>query len=240
MIILKVLTLLRLSLDRKMKDFLYFFIILLILFLFPLNIFAQNVRTLDNDLQVWIASKIEAKITDPWFITVAEESRMGEDAGRLIHQYFDIGIIYKLSKQINFSGNFRYIKRVKDELSEEELRPHFSAIYYWNWFDLDFSNKSCIEYRLIRYTKDKSRYRNETKIRWPAELTRYKINPYIADEIFFDADQDGYNQNRLSLGIEMNLFKYVKGDIYYLWQTSEERGKWFDANIIGTRFSFDF
>jgi hypothetical protein len=49
-----------------------------------------------------------------------------------------------------------------------------------------------------------------------------------------------YDINALSSGFYMGFSKKVKGDIYYLWQTTESNGKWEDVGVIGTGLKFYF
>ena len=74
----------------------------------------------------------------------------------------------------------------------------------------------------------------------PVELTGLKLQPYAAEEAFINLDEEGFNLNRLSGGFYINLSKKVKGDIYYLWQTSESDTGWEDTNVIGTSLKFYF
>ena len=85
-------------------------------------------------------------------------------------------------------------------------------------------------------------YRNKLSLKPPFTLTKYKIQPYVADETFFDSDSKELNRNRLYSGISFNIFKQLKGDIYYLWQRSKSSssGKWSDYHVAGTKLKILF
>ena len=72
------------------------------------------------------------------------------------------------------------------------------------------------------------------------KLTQLEIQPYIADEIFYDFDEEALNRNRLYAGFNLKLLKHLKADIFYLWQSSEKNDKWSDTHILGTKLKLSF
>lgn len=107
-------------------------------------------------------------------------------------------------------------------------------------FGLETSDRSRLEYRNRENEKDVWRYRNKVTVKLPVELTALKLQPYVAEELFINLDEEGFNRNRLAGGFYINLSKNIKGDIYYLWQTSKSDRKWDDINVIGTGLRFYF
>jgi len=97
-----------------------------------------------------------------------------------------------------------------------------------------------LEYRDRENKKDVWRYRNKFMMKIPLELTKLKLQPYLADEVFINLDKEGYNRNRLYSGVAFNLSKNVKGEIYYLWQSSRSGGGWNEINVLGTQLKFYF
>jgi hypothetical protein len=66
-------------------------------------------------------------------------------------------------------------------------------------------------------------------------------SPYGADEIFISSNGASYNENRFYSGVEFELTKYVKADIYYLLKNNRAAGgKWSRANALGTKLKIMF
>ena len=68
------------------------------------------------------------------------------------------------------------------------------------------------------------------------------LGPYIdeADEVFVDFYGDRINRNRLYSGVSFKLSKNIRGEVFYLWQTSKSGGGWKDISVIGTKLKFYF
>jgi hypothetical protein len=105
---------------------------------------------------------------------------------------------------------------------------------------LDVSNRARLEYRDRENEKDVWRYRNRVTVKLPVELTPLKLQPYVAEEAFFNLDKEGFNRNKVYGGFYINLSKNIKGDIYYAWLASESDTGWEDTNVIGTSLKFYF
>jgi len=105
---------------------------------------------------------------------------------------------------------------------------------------LDVSDRSRFEYRARETSKDIWRYRNKLSIKLPFELAGLKLQPYLADEVFFDMNDKGYNKNRLYSGVSFKLCKNTTGDIYHVWQTKRSGGEWRDISALGTKLVFRF
>jgi hypothetical protein len=74
---------------------------------------------------------------------------------------------------------------------------------------------------------------------FPAQWTRFSIQPYVSDEIFA-VDGSGVNQNRLSAGFHIIVIKQLKTILYYLWRTDKNEDDWDDTNVIGLKLGLVF
>lgn len=86
------------------------------------------------------------------------------------------------------------------------------------------------------------RFRERFRYNTPWHLTRFKINPFIYDEIFFGIDPgQGFNQNRIGGGVDVPLAKNVVGSVYYFLQTQKTTvGDWTNTNILGIQARISF
>ena len=223
----------------KVRTQLFFILTALILLLTGHACFGFD----DGDFQYWSAVDFSIDINKDWKFTFEEEFRFGDDAGELYHHYSDLGFVYKgLADWIDVGINYRQIFERKDSESEwrQENRPHINITLKGKLFELDLSDRSRFEYRDRQDSKDLWRYRNKLAIKIPLKFTSLKLQPYLADEVFINFDEEDFNRNRFYAGITFDLSKNIKGDLYYLRQSSESDGKWNDLNVIGSKVKFLF
>jgi len=196
----------------------------------------------DGDFQYWSTAKFSFDIDKDWKFTFAEEFRLGDDAGDFYYHHSDIGFVYKsLADWIDLGVNYRKVfeRDSKDKWGQEN-RPHLNITLRGQLSDFDVSSRSRFEYRDRENKKDLWRYRNKVTVKFPLELTSLKLQPYLADEVFINFDEEDFNGNRLYAGLSLKLSKNIKGEVYYLWQSSESGGDWKDINVLGTQLSFRF
>ena len=196
----------------------------------------------DEGFQWWSTAGVSYDINKDWKVTFEEEFRLGDDGGHLYYHHSDLGFVYKsLADWIDLGFNYRQAFE-KDNKGEwrEENRPHLNITLKGKLFDLDLSDRSRFEYRDRENKKDLWRYRNKFTVKFPLELTKLKLQPYLADEVFINFDEEGYNRNRLYSGASFKLSKNLEGNIFYLWQSSRSGGRWKDINVLGAGLKYRF
>jgi len=196
----------------------------------------------DGDNQYWNTESASWKLGDNWKASIEEEFRFGDNSSNFYYQHSDLGIVWSgLAEWINLGLNYRHIFEEKNSKWRVENRPHLNATVKWKLFDIDFSNRGRLEIRNREKAEDFLRYRNKFTIKSPFKLTKFKIQPYVADEIFYDFDQETLNKNRFYAGIVFKIFDNLKGDVFYLLERSENSSnKWYDYNVLGTKLKFVF
>jgi len=196
----------------------------------------------DGDFQYWSTAKFPFDIDKDWTLIFEEEFRLGDDAGHIYYQHSDLGLVYKsLADWIDLGFSYRQVFE-KDGKGKwrQENQPNLNITLKGQLSNLDVSNRSRFEYRDRENNKDLWRYRNKVTLELPLELTALKLRPYLADEVFINFDEEDFNRNRLYSGLSLNLSKNIKGEVYYLWQSSESSGDWRDINVLGTQLKFYF
>lgn len=208
--------------------------------LLNLAIFSLAHAQLEGDWQLWNIVSAEKKMNDSLRFNLEEETRWSEDINRFMYQSLDTGLVYGVSGWLDLGGNFRYV--IQDDAGqwEHESRPHLNAMLKYSWRKLQFLNRSRFEYRYLTRTKDTWRYRNLSEIMLPFDWASLKISPYLKEEVFFKFDQDDYNQNRLSGGMQFELLRCIEIDLFYLWQRVKSLGEWKNINVLGTNIKFIF
>lgn len=196
----------------------------------------------DGDFQFWSAAKFSFDIEKDWKITFEEEFKLGDDAGDLYYHHSDLGLVYKsLADWIDLGVNYRKaFQRDSEDKWRQENRPHLNITLKGQLSNLDVSSRSRFEYRDRENNKDLWRYRNKVTVKLPLELTALKLQPYLADEVFINFDEEDLNKNRLYSGLSFKLSENIKGEVYYLWQSSESDGDWTNLNVLGAQLKFYF
>ena len=223
---------------RKLKIMKKFILAIgLLLRMFLCNCYAFD----DGDFQYWNSESVSVKINKDWKIGLEEEWRFGDDAGDFYYQHSDLGLAYSgFANWFDLGINYRHIFEKKSSKWRVENRPHLNATLKWKLLDFGFSNRGRFEYRSRKDTEDFWRYRNKFTIKTPFKLTKFEIQPYVANEIYYDFDQGAFNRNRLYGGLGFKIFKHLKAEIFYLWQSSEKNNKWSNLNSLGTKLKISF
>lgn len=194
----------------------------------------------DGDFQYWNTESVTWKVYEDWKANLEEEFRFGGNAGTLYYQHSDIGITYSgLAKWIDLAVSFREAFDIKKDRWKYEHQPNANATLKYELCGFEVSDRSKVEYRIREDEDDNWRYRNKFTVKSP-KFTQLELQPYIADEIFYDFNEGALNRNRLFAGVSLKLYKNFKGEIYYLWQSSKKNKDWIDCNVLGTKIKLSF
>lgn len=194
----------------------------------------------DGDFQIWNTESQEFKVNQESKIIIEEEFRWGDDAGDFYYHHYDAGFVYSLNKYLDLGINYRQVYEKKNGKFKEENTPHLNVALKYEFYGFKFDDRNRFEYRHFDYQTDTWRYSNKFAIKSPWKLTRFEIQPYLADEIFVELDNGSLNRNRLYSGFGFSLAKKIKGEVYYLLQSSKSSGLWTDANVLGTKLKLVF
>ena len=196
----------------------------------------------DGDFQYWSTADVSFDINKDWKFTFQEEFRLGESGGHLYYHHSEPGLTYSgLAKWIDLGFNYRQVfeKNSKGQWKQEN-QPNINVTLKGKLLGLDVSNRARLEYRDREDNEDVWRYRNKVAVKLPFELTELKLQPYLADEIFIPLNDDNVDKNRFYAGVSLKLTKNLKGEVYYLWESSRGTSDWTDINVLGTALKFSF
>ncbi|MBI1882597.1 MAG: DUF2490 domain-containing protein [Chlamydiae bacterium] len=199
----------------------------------------------DGDFQYWNTEAIEGKMTDQWKAYAEAEFRFGDNVSEFYYQHTQLEIAYKITDWLELAPAYRQVWELFTSTKEEdddwftEYRPMLNATLKHKWEGWDISDRNRLEFREFEVKDDAIRYRNKLTLKSPWKWTHLGINPFIADEVFFQEDA-GFNRNRLQVGVGMKIIEHLEGELYYLWQTSEKGDEWIDFHVIGTKLKFKF
>ena len=199
----------------------------------------------DGDFQVWNTDVEEFKIGKKGKLAFEQEFRWGDNASEFYYQHYDVGYVYDVSKYLNVGIGYRYIKEMQNKAFRVENEPYLLATLFWDLAGFKFDSRNRFEYRTFDYNKvDSGRYRNKLTVKFPWKFTKREIQPYLADEIFVRFNGTDLNQNRIFAGLGFNITKNLKGEVYYMLQSTKNYSKlestWTDTNVLGTKLKLVF
>ncbi len=193
-------------------------VVMLSMVLFPGASFAFD----DGDFQYWNTEMASWKISDDLKVNLEQEPRFGDNAVNPYYNHTDIGISYSgLYDWLVLGLNYRYVNEEKSSGWQEENRPHLNAAVKFELAEFDFSNRGRLEYRNKEDADNYFRYRNKLAIKFPFKFTVLEIQPYVADELFYDFGSERLNRNRFYSGVILKLFGDLSGEVYYVFERNK-------------------
>jgi len=194
----------------------------------------------DGDFQIWHTQAQDFSFGKKAHVTMEEEFRYGGDASQFYYQHYQAGLAYDVNKYLGVEADYRQIWDLKNGKFEPEYRPHLNATIKLAAYGFKLSDRNRLEFRYFDDRSTGLRYRNKLTLKYPLTLGGFGFEPYVADEIFADLEGVIIRTNRLYAGMGLDLVKHLKGEVYYLLQSSKKSGKWTNANVLGLKLKLSF
>lgn len=197
---------------------------------------AQN-----EGLGLWNSISIEKKIGKKFAVSLYGQARMVDNISYTQTYLGEVGLSYKIHKNWEISGYYRYIERRKNETKEFKHRDRFYA-------DLSYERKVKFlkfENRL-RYQSqfkdndgetdfDASYLRNKLEISYP---NKSKFTPYVSADLFYEIGAK-VDQIRPKAGISYKFAKHHAIDVS-VFSNIDLVGTESSGAIIGLGYKFKF
>jgi hypothetical protein len=203
---------------------------------------AGVLATDSGDLQYWATTSLNFDLDKDWAVSLEEQFRLENDTGNLFYYHTDLGLTYKgFAEWLDLGLNFRQVDQ-KDSSGtfRNENRPHINLTVKSKLLGLDVSNRARLEYRDREVAQDSWRYRHQTTVKFPLQISEWKLQPYMADEFFINLGEDNVSRNRVFSGFLFKVSQNLKGSIFYMWERKKISGGRQDANIIGGNLKLYF
>ena len=154
--------------------------------------------------------------------TLEEEFRLKDQSG-LFYEHTDIQYKYAVNKYFDMFTDYRLIFSSKNNSwsSQNMFLEGFNIKYpEQSWGKVNLRTR--IEITQNPSPKPDTYYLNVfPKYNTPWKWTHFKINPFVADELFFDTLNNAYFvKNRVYGGFDYVLIQHVKGSLYYYHESS--------------------
>ncbi|MDD5070749.1 MAG: DUF2490 domain-containing protein [Candidatus Omnitrophica bacterium] len=192
----------------------------------------------DSNWQYWSGYTFSRAINDNLVFNLKPEARFFYEPCSLYYTQIDIGLDYKVSDWLTVSPYYCHIEEEKRGDLLSESRPHLNATFNFKLFGFKVSDRSRFECRITE-AKDSFRYRNKLTFKF-SKVSKFKIQPFISEEPFYDLAADKLNKNRIYAGIDFEMIKNFKAGIYYILEASKNSGNWTNSNVLGTTLIYSF
>jgi hypothetical protein len=191
-----------------------------------------------NRWEYWSHCEAVVSVNDNLDFKVKPESRYNDDFSTHYYTHIDIGLDWKVKDWFILSPYYRHVNEKKEGDWKVEYRPHLNATFEWKLLGLSFGDRNRLEY-CAKEDKGFFRYRNKLTVKLP-KFTRLEIQPYVAEEPFYDFDENEMNKNRAYAGVDFKAVKNLKAGLHYIFESRKKSGKWTDANVLGTTLEYSF
>lgn len=191
----------------------------------------------DEDFGIWSQNDIEAKLTDHWKVRAGEEVRFREHAG-IVYYDTHAGAAFQGWKYLTVGGDYLQVRQTRSLGRKDvwywESRPRVYLTPKVQMRGFLLENRNLFEFRFKQHTENTMRYRNMTTLTAPWKWTRFEIQPYTAQEVYFETNRNGLAEDRLYGGVRYRLCGNLGGSLFYLRQFSKNSAaKWKEQNILG-------
>ena len=205
--------------------------LLLICFLFPILFYSQE------DFGTWVKISFDYKLNKKISFNSKSELRTQENSRTRNQLYTQLSSKYKFNKKISISLACR-LKSLKKEYGEEFQNRFHSDIKYRIKLDaFSIFLRSRTQYN-ITYNSENEWY-ERTRLKLKYEFNK-QMNCFFYNEFYFllnDPANNGFNKNRLSVGVEYKISKSLSLQLKYLRIKGVNIENPQIMNIVGASFS---
>lgn len=195
----------------------------------------------DGDFQIWHTEAQDVNLKQGTRLVAEEEFRYGDNASELYYQHYDIGLAYDVNKYLTTCISYRQIYDGEKGKFKPEYQPNLNITPKCEFYGFKIEDRNRFELKLYDDNReDMVEYRNKLAIKAPWKFTPINIQPYVSNEIFVYLDHIKFRRNRFAAGVSFDLIRNVKGDIYYMLQSTKKSGIWTDADILGMKLKVVF
>jgi hypothetical protein len=212
---------------------LYFLINIILLVFLWCNISFANY---DGDWQFRAQGIINKDFNDKYRLQIGQQTHFGKEntSHHLFKSITDLGFWYWVNKHIIINIDYKQEYTREEKTWFLEKRPHFIIRIRWEVMEFRIETKNRLEFRFKEDSNFENRYRNRIWIRKPIRCFGLIFQPYIMDELFFNLHSDGFNRNRISLGIQTRL-GVIQPELFGFWQKTDESGLWINEFTTGIK-----
>lgn len=238
----------------------------LILFLFAKAFtFAQTYTT--NDAQVWFNLYIEKKINKHFSAHLNQQDRWTNNVSQFNFAYADIGLTFKLNKNIKFMADYVFTQK-RANIKSSDYPVSFGTVH--QYYVAAIAKKEIARWRFMyrlmyqfQFNNPYTSYNGLAAFHYLRNkfIIKYELNKrftfYAAEELYIPLNSPqvtGLDRNRTFVGMFLTTFKKQQLELYFMHQNRIQNGAWFKQHnsyqadnyilekdfVYGIGYSFDF
>lgn len=171
------------------------------------------------------------------FFVLEQEGRIKD--GDPYYEHTDVSYNYKINEKWAPFVGYRFI--VEDKGGKTGVKDFSRFLVGFNYTEKGNWGKLALRTRAEFTpghelgdldTENDYRIRERIKYDLPYSWTKFKLTPFVYDEVFFDMDNGfDFTRNRVGAGIGYTITKHIYGDLYYFHETKQSGTHWVDADI---------
>lgn len=208
----------------------------LLLTVIGILICGQTVRA--DDWALWSNLDLSGKLNDNWTWKVAPQVRFENHFSEHHYTHFELGLSYKLSAWFGIAPSYRHVLTRGSADWNTEKRPQLDLNLSRKWLGLNWSDRNRFEFR-FRDSGESVRYRNKLTAKFP-QWRVMDIQPYVANEIFYDLKAESLNKNRIYAGASAPVFQDLRVEIGYIRESNKGQDDWSGFNVLWTSLKYGF
>lgn len=206
-------------------------------FLFLLLSLSCTAQMYLDDAQLWLKLNLEKKLSDKFDLRLSLKGRGTDNVTQFGRGAVDIGLAYKLNKNVKLMGDYVFIQRRRNNGSYRTQHQYYAALIlkkkfgkwqfnYRNRFQCRYKSPNASDDGYIPYYYD----RNKITIR--REATK-RFSFYVAEEIYIPLNNPqvrGISHSRSFAGTFIKLTKKQQLEFYFMCHLQLQNGNWYDLD----------
>ncbi|MCF7797567.1 MAG: DUF2490 domain-containing protein [Candidatus Marinimicrobia bacterium] len=191
-----------------------------------------------DDWRNWSDISVSGKINADWGWKVAAEARFSDNVSDYNYTHFDMIVSYKVLPWLGISPSYRHIITESGTDWNTEKRPQLDINLSRKVGEMQWSDRNRFEFR-FRDSGESVRYRNKLTVKIP-RLQLWQLQPYLADEIFYDLEAEVLNKNRIYAGVNIPVLANLQVEVGYVRESSKILDDWNGVNVLWTALKYSY
>lgn len=222
------------------------FYIIIFLFTFCKTAIGQ----VENDAGLWTTLTFQKKITRKTSVVIDQEMRLRENFQRINLFYTNVGIDFKLNKNIKLSPSYRAIQKIRFDNTisyrhrlsmDVNIKKKFNKITLAERVRYQIEVQDFLTSKKGRLPEQFLRFKTDLKYDFNSKITpfvscelRYQIRSWRGNDMFYN---NGFHRIRNIIGADYELNKKHSFTIYYLIQNEFNIADLENIYIIGLAYT---
>ncbi len=201
----------------------------------------------EEDMELWTGIQIEENITKKLKTSFEQEFRFNENISNTKKIYSELGLSYKINKNIRIAASYRFEKNQKIEDYYVNRHCFYAGITLKNKikrFALAFRTQYKTKY-VSSYSEEygsvpKNYLRNKLSLKY--NIKKNPVTPFFYCESFYQLDNpegNEFDKIRYALGVDYKINKKNNLNIFYMLQKQFNVNSPVQSYIIGIGYQYE-